>query len=120
MVYAIKKFFHYLLANQIVLYVYHQALLYLVNKPCATGRITRWILEFDFIVVVHPERKHLMAYHMSGIPNGEPPTWIDDDLADATLFLVDSIPQWSKHIINVLTNGLTNVYKLGEQRLDKS
>jgi len=39
----------------------------------------------------------------------EPPTEIEDDLANATLFLVDSIPQWSEHIIDVLTNGLTNV-----------
>ena len=55
MVYAVKKFCHYLLANQFVFYVDHQALLYLVNKPCATGRITQWmliLLEFDFTVVV--------------------------------------------------------------------
>ena len=119
MVYAVKKFCHYLLANQFVFYVDHQALLYLVNKPCATGRITRWmliLLEFDFTVVVRPGKKHLMADHMSRIPNGEPPIGIDDDLADATLFLVDSIPQWSEHIIDVLTNGLTNVRQLGRQK----
>ena len=55
MLYAVKKFRHYLLANQFVFFVDHQALLYLVNKPCSTGRITRWmlvLLEFDFIVVV--------------------------------------------------------------------
>ena len=112
MVYAVKKFCHYLLANQFVFYVDHQALLYLVNKPCTTGRITRWmliLLEFDFTMVVCPRKKHLMADHMSRIPNGEPPTGIDDDLADATLFLVNSIPQWSEHIIEVLTNGLTKV-----------
>ena len=50
-----------------------------------------------------------MANHMSRVPNGEIPTGIDDDLGDATLFLVDSIPQWSEHIIDVLTNALTNV-----------
>ena len=50
MVYVVKKFCHYLLANQFVFFVDHQALLYLVNKPCATGRIVRWfviLLEFD-------------------------------------------------------------------------
>ena len=40
MVYAVKKFRHYLLANQFIFFVDHQALLYLVNKPCAMGRIT--------------------------------------------------------------------------------
>ena len=57
MVYAVKKFRHYLLANQFIFFVDHQALLYLVNKPCATGRITRWmliLLEFDFTIVVPP------------------------------------------------------------------
>ena len=41
MVYVVKKFCHYLLANQFVIFVDHQALLYLVNKPCSTGRIVR-------------------------------------------------------------------------------
>ena len=40
MVYVVKKFRHYLLAKQFIFFVDHQALLYLVNKPCATGRIT--------------------------------------------------------------------------------
>ena len=39
MIYAVKKFRHYLLANKFVFFVDHQALMYLVNKPCATGRI---------------------------------------------------------------------------------
>ena len=42
MVYAVKKFRHYLLANKFVFFTDHQALLYLVNKPCNTGRIVRW------------------------------------------------------------------------------
>ena len=37
MVYAVKKFCHYLLANKFVFFFNHQALLYLVNKPCNTG-----------------------------------------------------------------------------------
>ena len=37
MVYAMKKFFHYFLANQFVFFVDHQALHYLVNKPCLAG-----------------------------------------------------------------------------------
>lgn len=39
MIYAVKKFRHYLLANKFVFFTDHQALLYLVNKPCSTGRI---------------------------------------------------------------------------------
>ncbi|MCO5559123.1 hypothetical protein L7F22_012715 [Adiantum nelumboides] len=74
MIYSVKKFRYYLLATKFVFYVDHQALLYLVNKPCATGRISRWLLillEFDFTVVVRPGKKHLMADHLSRITNGK-------------------------------------------------
>ena len=37
MVYAVKKFRHYLLANKFIFFTDHHALLYLVNKPCSTG-----------------------------------------------------------------------------------
>ena len=55
MIYAIKKFGNYPLANKFVLLTNHQALLYLVNKPCNMGHIVRWfliLLEFDFTDVV--------------------------------------------------------------------
>ena len=39
MVFAIKKYRHYLLANMFVFFTNHQALLYLMNKPCNTGKI---------------------------------------------------------------------------------
>ena len=38
MVYAVKKFWHYLLAKKFKFYVDHQALLYLVNKPCTRDK----------------------------------------------------------------------------------
>ena len=41
MVFSCKKFRHYLVANHFKFYIDHQALLYLVNKPCTTGIITR-------------------------------------------------------------------------------
>lgn len=39
MVYVVKKFQHYLLANTFLFFTNHQALLCLVNKPCNTGHI---------------------------------------------------------------------------------
>ena len=83
MVYAIKKFRHYLLANKFIFFVDHHALLYLVNKPCSTGRIVRWfviLLEFDFIVIVKPGKSNQRANHLSRITNGKAPTRVDDDL----------------------------------------
>ena len=61
MIYAVKKLQHYLLANKFVLFTDYQALLYLVNKPCSTGRIVRWfiiLLEFGFTVVVKKGTTH--------------------------------------------------------------
>ena len=63
MVYAMKKFRHYRLVNKFVLFVDHQALLYLVNKPCMTRRITHWLLilmEFDFTIIVKKGRTHVL------------------------------------------------------------
>ena len=108
MIYAVKKFRHYLLANKFIFFVDHQALLYLVNKPCATGRIVRWfviLLEFDFEVAVKKGRMHQRADHLSRITSGEAPIGVDDDIPDATLFRVETAPRWSAKIIEVLTTG---------------
>ena len=60
-----------------------------------TGRITQWLLilmEFDFTIAIKKGRTHVLADHMSQIPNGEAPTRVDDDLLDALLFLIDLVP----------------------------
>ena len=106
MVYAVKKFRHYLLANKFIFFVDHHALLYLVNKPCSTGRIVRWfviLLEFDFTVTVKPGKSNQRADHLSRITNGEAPTGVDDDLPDAKLFTIEIAPRWAKGIISILS-----------------
>ena len=106
MVYAVKKFRHYLLANRFIFFVDHHALMYLVNKPCATGRIVRWfviLLEFDFTIAVKLGRSHQRADHLSRITNGEVPTGVDDNLPDATLFQIDIAPRWAEPILEVLS-----------------
>ena len=90
MVYAVKKFRHYLLANKFVFFTDHQALLYLVNKPCNTSRIVRWfliLLEFDFTVVVKKGLTHQSADHLSKLINGEAPVRVPDDLPTRTYLM---------------------------------
>ena len=89
MIFSCKKYRHYLLANHFKFYVDHQALLYLVNKPCTMGRITIWLLllqEFDFAIEVCKVKQHYMADHLSCIRTGEPPKGFNDELLDAALF----------------------------------
>lgn len=74
----------------------HQALLYLVNKPCNTRRIVRCfiiLLDFDFTVVVKKGTTHQRADHLSQLLNGESPTGIEDDLPDAYLFNIEMVPE---------------------------
>ncbi|MCO5604555.1 hypothetical protein L7F22_058722 [Adiantum nelumboides] len=106
MVYVVKKYRHYLLANKFVFFVDHQVLLYLVNKPCNTGRIVRWFIilqEFDFIVVVKKGTTHQRADHLSRIVSRERPKGVEDDLPDAYLFSIEMIPRWSKSIVSLMT-----------------
>lgn len=74
MIFNCKKYRHYSLANHFKFYIDHQALMYLVNKPCITGRITRWLLllqEFDFATVVRKGKRHYMVdvWHTATLPN---------------------------------------------------
>jgi hypothetical protein len=64
MVYALHKLHHYLLGNKFIFYMDHMALLYLVQKPQISRRITRWLLfflEYIFLVIYKPRRFHSMA-----------------------------------------------------------
>ena len=67
-VYACKKFRHYLLGYRIIFHTDHDSLKYLVNKPDLSGRIARWILflqEFNYEVVVKSGKSNSNANYLS-------------------------------------------------------
>ena len=67
-VYACKKFRHYLLGYRIIFHTDHDSLKYLVNKPDLSGRIARWILllqEFNYEVVVKSGKSNSNADYLS-------------------------------------------------------
>ena len=67
-IYACKKFRHYLLEYQIIFHTDHDSLKYLVNKPDLSGRIARWILllqEFNYEVMVKPGKANTNANYLS-------------------------------------------------------
>jgi hypothetical protein len=74
MIYVVKKFRHYLLGNNFIFFVDHQALLYLVNKPIVIDRIARWLLllqEFDFKIIFKPGWVHFLPDQLSKINHGK-------------------------------------------------
>ena len=67
-VYACKKFRHYLLGYRIVFHTDHDSLKYLVNKLDLSRRIARWILllqEFNYEVVVKLGKTNLNVDFLS-------------------------------------------------------
>ena len=66
-IYACKKFRHYLLGYRIIFHTDHDSLKYLVNKPDLSGRIARWILlqEFNYEVVVKSGKSNSNADYLS-------------------------------------------------------
>ena len=74
-VYACKKFRHYLLGYKVTFHTDHDSLKYLVNKPDLSGRLARWILllqEFTYEVKFKPGNANANADYLSrqrGPPN---------------------------------------------------
>ena len=84
-IYACKKFRHYLLGYKVVFHTDHDSLKYLVNKPDLSGRLARWILllqEFHYEVKVKPGTANANADYLSrqrGIPS---PHVLETDFPD--------------------------------------
>jgi hypothetical protein len=68
MIYAMKKFRHYLLANRFIIFVDHQALVYMVNRLFISSPIAcrlLLLLEFDFEVIYKQKKKHVVLDYLS-------------------------------------------------------
>jgi len=79
------------LGNKFVFYVDHMALVYLVNKPQVSERISKWLLlflEYDFIVVYKPSRTHVVANALSRLPDIIEPTCVLNQTTYANLFYI--------------------------------
>jgi len=89
MVFSLHKFRHYLLGNKFVFYVDHMALVYLVNKPQVSGRITKWLLlflEYDFIVVYKLGKIHVITNALLRLPDIIESIGVLDQTTYASLF----------------------------------
>ena len=83
------------------MFVDHEALLYLVNKPCAIERTVRWfviLLEFDFEIAIKEGTMHQRADNLSQITLEEPLNGVLDDQPNSTLFQIEWIPRWRENL----------------------
>lgn len=106
-VFALKKFRHYLLGIKATVVMDHQALIYLLNKPNATGRIARWIIllqEFDLKIVLRAGTKHGHVDFLSRMEKEVGIVSEDDDFPDAMLMSIniEDEPEEYKDIIRYL------------------
>ena len=114
MVYSINKFRHYLLGRKFTFHVDHSALLHLVNKHALIGRLAYWMLllqEFDFHVHHWPGVQHVVADYLSLLESGEPAESTYDDLHDANLFSLATVPdenedEWITEMTHFLNTSL--------------
>jgi hypothetical protein len=82
MVYALKKFRHYLLGQHFKMFTDKSSLKYMVNKLVLGRGICRWLFllkEFDFEVVLKLGRLNVGLDHLSRITNGEEPSSLEDN-----------------------------------------
>jgi len=65
------------------------ALVYLVNKPQVSRKITKWLLlflKYDFIVVYKLGINHVVANALSRLLDSTKPTGVSNQTIDASLF----------------------------------
>ena len=108
-VYALEKFRAYLVGSDIVIFIDHSALKYLLTKKNAKARLIRWVLllqEFNLQIKDKKWVENVVADHISRLTIAHntynPP--INDEFPEESLLLVENAP-WYAHIANFLATG---------------
>ena len=108
-VYALDKFRSYLIGSDIVIFIDHSAVKYLLTKQNAKARLIRWFLllqEFNIQIRDKKGVENVVADHLSRLTiahnTHNPP--IFDEFPEESLLTV-SIAPWYAHIANFLVTG---------------
>ncbi|KAK7390555.1 hypothetical protein VNO78_25864 [Psophocarpus tetragonolobus] len=110
-VFALDKFFPYLLGSKITVFTDHVALKFLLKKPDAKPRLIRWVLllqEFDIDIKDKSGALNQVVDHLSRIKGTINPLPIHDNFPDDclfTLFSMDSAP-WFVDVVNYLVTSI--------------
>ena len=106
-VYALEKFWPYILRSKIVIYTDHAALKYFFSKKEAKPGLIRWVLllqEFDLEIKDEKGSKnsvvdHLSRLHVSGMGDNS------DSFPNEHLLALSCHAPWFPHIVNFLVIG---------------
>ena len=107
-VYALKKFWPYILGSKIIIYTDHRALKYLLSKKEAKSWLIRWVLflqEFNLEIKDKKGSENSVADHLwrLHVPGGGD---IGDTFPDEHLLAISSHAPWYAHIVNFIVIGL--------------
>ena len=105
-VYALDKFQAYLVGSDIIIFIDHSALKYLLTKQNAKARLIRWVLllqEFNLQIRDKKGVENVFADHLSRltIAHNTHNRSINDEFPEESLLLVENTP-WYAHIANYL------------------
>jgi hypothetical protein len=106
-VYACKKYRHYLLGYKTIFHTDHDALKHLVNKPDLSGRIARWIIllqEFNYEVRVKAGKANSNADYFSRM-RGEPAE------GDVEMEFPDEFPEMVAEVHTIGTSSWRPTYE---------
>ncbi|XP_024172206.1 uncharacterized protein LOC112178273 [Rosa chinensis] len=111
-IFALEKFWSYLLGSKVIVHTDHAALRYLLSKKDAKRRLIRWVLllqEFDIEIKDKPGRENLVADHLSGLEFGRDSSDIPltEHFLDEYLFRVDTEMTWFVVIVNYWASNCT-------------
>ena len=107
-IYAIKKFRHYITGYPTFVHTDHTAIRYMMNKPITNARVTRWLLllqEFDITIVDKPGKENVVADFLSKLVNNSDDSPVEDSFPDEQLFVVSTCSPWYADIANYLAAG---------------
>ncbi|KAL6561268.1 hypothetical protein OROMI_016869 [Orobanche minor] len=107
-VFALDKFWSYLIGSKIIIYINHAALRYLFSKKDSKSRLIRWMLllqEFDLEIRDKKGSENVVADHLSRlIVESTIDSPVNESFPDEHLFSISS-PPWFTDIVKYLATG---------------
>ena len=108
-IFALEKFWQYVLGSKIIVFSYHAALKYLLTRKESKSLLIRWILllqEFDLEIKDQPRKEIVATDHLSRI-QAEDSQIINENFLNESILAVNCQPlPWYADIINYLVAGL--------------